>query len=273
MTSLKLTDVMSIVAPQILFGLLSCDHWELGLEELSIPGWTVSDILGHGRFASVHRAKRHDMKDEVVLKVFAGSDDSVRNAEYDALIALAKNGVRNVPVVLDRFDARSVGGKEYFFLAVSPIGLTILPIVGGKHTHGGHWVVLVNVLQRAHEMDIAHRDVKPDNIFLHDNDVLLNDWGSSCKIGKRVPFVGTLAYCVEPPGEDGCHVPSASSDLRSLVRSVYSMLTMQFPPEEPEEIATFWQMRLRKDTLWQDLIQFANDANYIALKSALARLL
>ena len=121
----------------------------------------------------------------------------------------------------------SVGGTEEFVLAVTPIGQIILPIVGGGHTHGGHWIVLADVLQRAHEMGIAHCDVKPDNIFLHDGDVILSDWGSSCRLGERVPFVGTLAYSVEPPGEDGRHIPSASSYLKSLVRSVYSMLTMR----------------------------------------------
>jgi serine/threonine protein kinase len=236
-----------------------------------IPDWTLCDILGHGRFASVYRAKRHNTSEEVVLKVYNAVDGAVCDQEYNTLQSLEKAEVSNVPVVIERW--MNSGSGEERMLAVSPIGRNILPIVGGQRTNGSHWAVLVDVLQGAHSAGIAHRDVKPDNIFLDDNNsVLLNDWGSSCKINVEVLFVGTPAYCDKLPDTNNRHTPSASSDLKCLVRSVYSMLTMQVPPEDLDDISPFWATCFREGTVWQNAIELANDTNYDVLKSLLATL-
>jgi serine/threonine protein kinase len=254
-----------------LFGLLSLDHQELGYEDVEVPDWTLKDILGHGRFATVYKAQHEHMEHDVVLKMFKIDDDSVRESEVSTLTSLRAMGVRNIPVVEELCPSAT---DEKCFLAVSPIGSPILPVMGGDHTNGTHWATLVRVLQAAHRAGIAHRDVKPDNIFLHGDSIVLNDWGSSCVIGQSIRFAGTPAYCVDRPGEDGCHVPTASSDLLALVRSVYSMLTLRVPPEEGhDDIASFWRRSFRDGTVWHEAIASAVNADYDALCDALAKML
>ncbi len=58
---------------------------------------------------------------------------------------------------------------------------------------------LLNALAHAHSYGMIHRDVKPDNIFVHTGEIIkLLDWGIAAVRGKRRTtsrgFVGTLGY-------------------------------------------------------------------------------
>ena len=236
---------------------------------LSVPNWHVADDLGHGKFASVYKCDSAAAEASYfALKVYEPESEGVWQQEVNVLKNELRD-VRNVPVYVDHFSLDVLGGKK--IMVVSPVGEPVLPIEGGKITHGGHWSNLVDVLHYVHQKGIAHRDVKPLNIYLHKNEIILNDWGSSCLLGSDVPFVGTVGYCYMD-WKEGDVVPSVASDLVGLVRSVFSMMTRQVPPTYPEMVEDYWTKCFRSETYWVEAMNYAVEGNHDGLRSILSKL-
>jgi hypothetical protein len=219
--------------------------------------------LGKGRFCTAFESNLNE-----VVKIFQAADTEVATNEMSVLRMLANNNVKFVPVVLGELLQSNCG--KFTALVVTPVGIPVLPIHGGRRTNGADWANIVSSLQSAHGLRIMHRDVKPTNMFITDAGVILNDWGSSCALGVRICWVGTLGYS-EAAEDDGFHTPLPASDLTALVRSVYSMMTQELPPCDDSR-SQFWEARLREPTLWHDCLRAAQTCNYEDLKALFCRL-
>lgn len=85
---------------------------------------------------------------------------------------------------------------------------------------------LVSTLQIIHAADIIHRDVRMSNIFyLTDQDVLLNDWGSSVVANESTMYAGSPEPHIYPGiAPHDLYDPLPKHDLYSLVSSVAQLL-------------------------------------------------
>ena len=225
---------------------------------MKFPGHSLVRVLGKGRFCTAFESDASN-----VVKVFQMSDENVAKNEIAMLQRLAEVSVANVPQF--KASENSMCGS-FIALVVSPVGKAVLPIRGGCRTVGKDWASIVSTLQHAHSCGIAHRDVKPSNIFMADSGIILNDWGSSCEMGERIRWVGTRGYS-EEADENGFHTPSAVCDLKALLRSVYSMMTQEVPPcgGDDSAVRAFWVERLRESTYWHDCLTAVNCADYSRL--------
>ena len=253
-------------------GLLQLDPSTLGHTALQFSNISIGRVLGRGRFCTAFESTLASVASSgsVVAKVFHSCHDSVMKCEKDVLITLAQHNVGNVP----RYEADEKSSCGNFnVLVVSPLGEVVLPIRGGSRTVGEHWATLVMTLQRTHGLGIAHRDVKPGNIFVTEDRIILNDWGSSCKINERTRWVGTRGYS-EEADEDGCHTPTAVGDLKALLRSVYSMMTQETPPyaKDNQAISKFWEERWRASTFWHTCLVQVNAGDYGGLATIFGQL-
>ena len=245
-------------------GLLQQQPSTLGHVAVRFADLSLLRVLGKGRYCTAFESTMNADADRVVTKVFLKVDDKVANNEMKVLQKLAEGTVENVP----QCKALATSECEQFAaLVVSPVGQAVLPIHGGCRTVGDHWAAIVSTLRGAHELGIAHRDVKPGNILVTESGIIiLIDWGSSCTLNERVAWVGTPGYS-EPADEDGYHTPSAVHDLKALLRSVYSMMTQEVPPcgADNETIYKFWEERWGESTCWGSCLAAVNDCNYDAL--------
>jgi hypothetical protein len=199
------------------------------------------------------------------VKVFSKDKERSYVRERDALIKLQRNNVQNVPRCQAEFRSRDGA----LVLVVTPVGEPVLPLAGGRRTTGIHLATLVDILQAAHMIGVAHRDVKPSNIFIDkDNNILLNDWGSSCTLNEEIAWQGTIGFS-ELCSPSGRQIPTASCDLKALVRSVYAMLFLEVPPHSAQDVLVFWDQRMRPGTMWAAAMTAASDANYSCLKQIL----
>ena len=91
-------------------------------------------------------------------------------------------------------------------------------------------------LQHAHAQGIVHRDVKPENILLHEGEAMVADFGialaSSGEPRERMTtsgvFLGTMAY-MSPEQSLGERAIDARSDVYSLACVLYEMLAGEPP--------------------------------------------
>ncbi len=113
-----------------------------------------------------------DQRTHFVLKLYPSSKE--RDNERNALTKLMQMEESRVPHVRDSAECASG-----FVLVLDRVGTPVRPVPGGFPVAGRHLAALVGALHTAHGCGIAHRDVKPQNIFLDNNDgIFLNDWGS-----------------------------------------------------------------------------------------------
>jgi hypothetical protein len=204
----------------------------------------------------------------VLVKVFRAEAIASSKREEATLLLLAEHKVANVPRLI-----KTCATVEDALpcLVVAPVGSVLLPLRGGERTTGPDLLALVRVLQHAHLFRVAHRDVKPDNIFKCNGQMILNDWGSSCELGSEILWQGTPGFS-DPKPNTAMHVPTAGDDLRALVRSAYALLFLEMPPADASQAAAFWAERLRAGSVWEDAFKAAANESYDELAEIFATL-
>jgi len=110
------------------------------------------------------------------------------------------------------------------------------------------WVAqLARALQALHALNVIHRDIKPENLLLDEADNLkIADFGwSTCTMGKRSTFCGTLDYLAPEMLTEDTY--DARVDVWSLGVLMYECLVGAAPFEAEELEET--QRRIARATL------------------------
>jgi serine/threonine protein kinase len=248
---------------QVLLSLLTASLGDLGFTCPAADGLEFKSALGTGGSSMVYLVTCDGQ--ERLAKVFKAGKGASADAEVAALQAFQTAGVKHVPQLVRSMEAHD-GAR---LLVVSPVGTPVLPLPGGVETTGEQLADLVDVLKAAHDRGLAHRDVKPANIFVADRHVILNDWGSSCPLGVEVAWQGTVGYSNPPEGGGQRHTPTKEDDLKALVRSAYVMSMVTGNSQLPH-MDGFWDARLREGTAWASALAAAYKGDYEGVKAALS---
>jgi hypothetical protein len=134
----------------------------VGRSIISVKDFTVKRMLGRGFHCTALKGFRNsDPYVPVVLKLFRPEQAHALEREKEVLTTMLS--ISNIPKVVAHTAAEVTNGhsSSYHTLIVTPLGQTVRPVVGGSPCSGAQLSVLVTVLQAAHALGIAHRDVKP----------------------------------------------------------------------------------------------------------------
>ncbi|MCZ7546755.1 MAG: serine/threonine-protein kinase [Anaerolineae bacterium] len=200
-----------------------------------IKGYELRALIGKGGFGAVYRAWQPTLGREVAIKIilpqYADHPDFIRRFEAEAqLVARLEH-----PYIVPLYDYWREPGGAYLVMRYLRGGSARAALARGPWSPDAAARLLDQVaaaLSAAHRAGVIHRDIKPDNLLLDEDDnAYLADFGIaktlSADVTRTEGVVGSPAY-LSPEQLKGEAV-TPQTDLYSLGIVLYELLTGQHP--------------------------------------------
>jgi predicted Ser/Thr protein kinase len=210
------------------------------LQEL-FPELEIKSLLGQGGMGVVYRAKQRQLDRLVALKILRVDIDADPTFAERFLREARAMAKLNHPAIITVFDFGQRDGL-YFFLMELVDGPNLRQVVRSGELTPEQALVIVpqicDALQYAHDQNVVHRDVKPENILLtSQGHVKIADFGLAKLMGTEESdytltgtrqVMGTPHY-MAPEQMEKPHQVDHRADIFSLGVVFYEMLTGELP--------------------------------------------
>jgi serine/threonine-protein kinase len=207
--------------------------------------YEVIEKIGAGGMAIVYKAKDLLLNRVVTIKVlrdqFVSDDDFIRRFRREAQSAASLSH----PNIVSIYDVGKEGDLEYIVMEyiegrnLKEIIREYAPLTTEQTLHLARQ--LGEALSHAHEHNIIHRDIKPQNILItEDGRAKVTDFGiaravSSATVTHTGDIVGSVHY-LSPEQAKGV-LSNEQSDIYSLGIIIYELLTGKVPYDGETPIA------------------------------------
>ncbi|XP_041489847.1 sperm motility kinase X-like [Microtus oregoni] len=201
-------------------------------EETITDHYVLLNTLGKGAFAEVKLACHRLTNMKVAVKILANGEESDGNNRKELNFMKELNH----PYIIKLFHIIDSKDNTYMVLEFAAHGdLVTLIEKGGplQQTQAQHiFCQIVCAVHYCHDNDIAHRDIKLDNILLDGKgNIKLCDFGMAVRVssGQRCKgFCGTIEYCAPELFYD-TEYDARAVDIWSMAVVLYAMVTASFP--------------------------------------------
>lgn len=199
--------------------------------------YKILDSVGGGGMANVYLARDMILERDVAVKVLrpdiANDEEFIRRFHREAQAATSLNH----PNIVSIYD---VGEDEQIFYIVMEYidGSTLKQYIQKNGPLSNEESVnimlqLTSAISHAHENQIVHRDIKPQNILIDENGVVkVTDFGiavalSSTTITQTNSFLGSVHYLSPEQARGG--MATKKSDIYSLGIVMFELITGRLP--------------------------------------------
>jgi serine/threonine protein kinase len=224
-----------------------------------VAGYRIEGVLGHGGMGIVYSARQLALERLVALKILAPQlslDESFRQRfRREGQIQAAMDHPHIIPV----YEAGEIDGALFITMRLVR-GPTLKDLIVARQLEGARTLRILKpiaqALDAAHDVDLIHRDIKPQNILvgLHDHPYLA-DFGltkgtNEVGLTRTGQFVGTTDYVA--PEQIRGEAASAATDVYSLAGVLYECLTGVVPYAKPSDAAVLYAHMIESPPLVTD---------------------
>ena len=212
----------------------------------TVPGYTISGLLGAGATGIVYRAEQHAPLRTVAIKLLRTSEQASRAAQRFAHEAefLAKLKHPGIAHVYNAGVAQTPTGSLPYIAMEFIEGQPLTPWCHRKaldeHQRINLFIKICEAIQYAHQRGVIHRDLKPDNILVTDDgQPKILDFGVARSLDPsslapsgtlQGEIVGTLAYMSpeQATGSSGAHPGAPDKPDLDLRTDIYALGVILF---------------------------------------------
>ena len=160
-----------------------------------LKGYKIIKHVGAGMQADVYQVI--SLKNRKLYAMKVNKDKNLNSKEVQCLKKL------NSPTIIHLYESQILNEKEYMILEYAERGTLYERVKQYSKTNQKFsqtqildWITEIIIgLYSLHKKDIMHRDIKSDNLFLCNNDVVkIGDLGQASNESKCKSFVGTFFY-------------------------------------------------------------------------------
>jgi predicted Ser/Thr protein kinase len=200
--------------------------------------YAVDKLIGSGGMADVYHGMDTFLQREVAIKMLTDRSEVVRKRFLREAQSMAH---LNHPNIVGVYDAGEDQDQLYIVMELVR-GKTLKEAAAEGLSHERSLQICIELLQAldyAHKQSVIHRDVKPANVMiLEDDTVKVMDFGLSRRVSDNsmtIPgeIIGTIAYL--PPERFLGKVSDQRSDLYSVGCVMYEIFTGEVPFNSPTE--------------------------------------
>ncbi len=214
-----------------------------GEQRQPIAGFELIKKLGEGGMGATYLARQHSMDRMVALKVLrrehSRNRDFVKRFVREARLAGRLSHVN----IVHTQDVGESGGFHYLVMEYVEGRSAWSEIASGRpmpEERALHVSIqMARALDYAHQRNIVHRDIKPDNILLTADGVaklcdfgLARDVEQDTRLTRTGVTMGTPHY-ISPEQARGSHDVDIRSDIYSLGATLYHLVTGKTPFDGP----------------------------------------
>ena len=166
--------------------------------------YKIIEKLGAGCFGEIYKGENVRTKEQVAIKVEPIANN-LKLLKNESVVYQYLAGLQGVPVV-KWFGKDSVN----YYMVLNLLGNSLQSVLNSKKTFSLKLVLqvglqIISILQSIHDKGLVHRDIKPDNFLLGNNDtnkkqIYIIDFGF-CKsienvtnVKKTNGLIGSLTY-------------------------------------------------------------------------------